>query len=97
METKKFQTAKVFHDYDGVTHTVEYEDVDGLINCIFILLMEEYNGIEDAHDDNVRVDLPDGRSFYWNETVANYYIKSRITAEQAFEEMMNQSEKEAAV
>ena len=92
METKQpaVLTAKIFHDFDGETYAVKYRTIKELMLSIFFLLKREYKIFNDVDGNNVRVTLSDGKSFWWNETVAHYcFAKGRITEKDAFYLMFN--------
>ena len=81
-------TAKVFNDFDGFKHSIQYNTVDELMNSVYDLLHQKYEGNYSSQD-NVRVSLPDGKEFNWLSVFSHYcFAKGRISEGQAFELMI---------
>jgi len=90
METKELKTAQVYTDYNGKTRNVNYESTEELMSAIWDLLCEDGN----VMDDDTMVTLPDGRRFRWLIVMAHYcFTKGRMTEQEAFEIMMEESVK----
>lgn len=87
--TKETKTATVFTDSDGIHHPFMYNDLESLTETIYYFIIDN----DYLSDEDIRVTLADGTSFWWNFFLARAcFCKGRITAAEMIEELLNTEE-----
>ena len=84
------KTAFVFIDFDGSHWTIEYKTIKELMHSIQYLKDNEYDGFHSEYDDDIFVELPNGRKFYWHLTPAHYcFAEGHLSERSAFNWMLS--------